>query len=210
MINKYKHIIWDWNGTLLDDVELCLDIINGILSRRNIKTLSLEDYREIFTFPVKDYYERAGIDFGVYPFEELGLEWIEEYERRKGESKLFGGAEDVLKLLSRNGSDQSLLSAYSHDQLVEIVSGFKLDSYFTHLSGLNNIYATSKVDLGKELIKKLNPQNGKVLLIGDTIHDYEVSKEIGADCLLIAAGHQNKKKLQTCGVPVVENLLDIF
>ena len=210
MINKYKHIIWDWNGTLLDDVELCLDIINGILSRRNIKTLSLADYREIFTFPVKDYYEKAGIDFNVYPFEELGIEWIEEYERKKGECKLFNGAEDVLKLLSRNGSDQSLLSAYSHEQLVEIVSGFNLDSYFAHLSGLDHIYATSKVDLGKELIKKLNPQNGRVLLIGDTIHDYEVSREIGADCLLIAAGHQNKKRLESCGVPVVENILDIF
>jgi phosphoglycolate phosphatase len=210
MIHKYKHIIWDWNGTLLDDVELCLDIINGILSRRNIKTLSLDDYREIFTFPVKDYYAKAGLDFGVYPFEELGTEWIEEYEKRKGECRLFNGAEDVLKLLSRNGSDQSLLSAYSHDTLVEIVGGFKLDSYFKYLSGLDHIYATSKVDLGKELIKKLNPKKGKVLLIGDTIHDYEVSKEIGTDCLLIAAGHQNKKRLESCGVPVLGNILDIF
>ena len=210
MINKYKHIIWDWNGTLLDDVELCLEIINGILARRNIKTLSLEDYREIFTFPVKDYYAKAGLDFNIYPFEELGAEWIEEYERRKAECRLFNGAEDVLKLLSRNGSDQSLLSAYSHDTLVEIVGGFNLDSYFKHLSGLDHIYATSKVELGKELIKKINPHNGEILLIGDTIHDFEVSKEIGADCVLIAAGHQNKKRLRTCGVPVVENILDIF
>ena len=56
--SKYKHIIWDWNGTLLDDAWLCVDVINGVLSRRNMSTISLRQYQELFNFPVIDYYVR--------------------------------------------------------------------------------------------------------------------------------------------------------
>ncbi|HSD64152.1 MAG TPA: HAD family hydrolase, partial [Ignavibacteriaceae bacterium] len=80
---KFKHIIWDWNGTLFNDVGLCLEIINGVLTRRNLNALSLKAYRKIFTFPVQDYYEKAGLDFSKYPFEVLGREWMDEYEIRK-------------------------------------------------------------------------------------------------------------------------------
>ncbi len=210
MINNYKHIIWDWNGTLFDDVTLSVDIINNILIRRKLKTLTLADYRNIFTFPVQNYYEKAGLDFQKYPFEILGKEWMEEYENRKHEARLYSGTKMVLEYISQNTQEQSILSAYSQQTLIEIIEHFKLRKYFSHLVGLDHIYATSKIGLGKELMKKLGKKKGEVLLIGDTIHDYEVAIEIGAECLLIANGHQSKEKLLTCGVNVIETLEDIF
>lgn len=206
---KTKHIIWDWNGTLLDDVELCREIINGILKRRNLNELSLETYRNIFTFPVRDYYEKAGLDFTLYPFEELGKEWMNEYELRKTECGLHEGARDMLDLISKKGKGQSILSAYSQHTLEEIVRSFGLDKYFTHTVGLNHIYATSKVENGRELIRKLGNGRRETLFIGDTVHDFEVAEEIGAECILIAGGHQEKEKLKVCGVPVFNSLKDI-
>jgi len=47
-------------------------------------------------------------------------------------------------------------------------------------------------------------------LIGDTVHDYEVAREIGAKCLLIAGGHQSIEKLTACGVPVLNNIKEIY
>ena len=64
-------IIWDWNGTLLDDVDICIDIINELLSIRNQQPLTRSRYREIFTFPVKDYYSKAGFDFTQEPFDKI-------------------------------------------------------------------------------------------------------------------------------------------
>ncbi len=133
MLEKYKHIIWDWNGTFFDDVELCLDIINNILTKRNLKVLSLEEYRRIFTFPVKDYYAEAGLDFNKYPFEELGNEWMNEYENRKSESKLHKGSKDALKYLSNKKIGQSILSAYKQHPLEQIVTQFKLNNYFSNM-----------------------------------------------------------------------------
>ena len=77
----YKHIIWDWNGTLLDDAWLFVDIMNNVLKGRNMNTINLEKYRDIFGFPIENYYKRLGFDILKEPFEILGLEFIKEYKK---------------------------------------------------------------------------------------------------------------------------------
>lgn len=208
-MSRIKHIIWDWNGTLFNDVELCREIINGILARRNLSLLSLTEYRSIFTFPVKDYYVKAGLDLSKYSFEELGREWMNEYELRKDECGLHEGAAGILEQISEAGIGQSILSAYSQRSLEQIVNRFGLEKYFSHMNGLDHIYATSKIENGKQLIKKLGSSGDENLFIGDTVHDFEVSKEIGASCILIADGHQSEEKLGTCGVEVYNSLKEI-
>jgi phosphoglycolate phosphatase len=205
-MNNYKHIIWDWNGTLFNDVELCHSIINGLLKRNGIEEISLIKYKEIFDFPVKEYYKKAGLDFNKTSFEILGKEFMDEYEKRKFESSVFNEVKDILKTVRTKGLTQSLLSAYQHNWLIEITEHFGITNYFTELNGLDNIYAASKVEIGRKLMKKLKFKKGDVVLIGDTIHDFEVANEIGADCILIASGHQSKKRLSKCGVPILDDL----
>ena len=209
-MNNYKHIIWDWNGTLLNDVGLCVDIINGVLSKRNLNSLSLDMYREFFTFPIKNYYIKAGFDFTQYTFEEVGLEWMSEYENRKTECLLHSGVEELLLHFKEKNIGQSILSAYHQDTLLKIIYHFNIKDFFSYIVGLDNIYATSKLELGKELMKKIGNGHGKVLLIGDTEHDCEVASEIGADCILVASGHQSKEKLLSCNVPVFDSLTEFI
>jgi phosphoglycolate phosphatase len=210
MINKYKHVIWDWNGTLLNDTALSLNIINGVLKSRSLKTLSLEDYRHIFDFPVKKYYAKAGFNFSEYSFEEVGKEWMDQYEIRKGETRLFDGANEVLDHISSLGIEQSILSAYSLHTLIEIINVHGLSKYFKHITGLDHIYATSKLEIGRDLINKINIDPNKIVLIGDTIHDYEVASELGIQCILIANGHQSKARLISSGFPVLEDIRELI
>ncbi len=210
MIKNYKHIIWDWNGTLFNDVELCVNIMNGLLRKRNINQLTIDDYKNIFTFPVSDYYAKVGFDFSVESFEKVGKEWMDEYEARKSESTLHPGARDILEKISKLGKGQSILSAYSQHTLVEIVEHYNLTPYFSHLVGLDHIYATSKVELGLNLIRRLELKEEEAVLIGDTVHDYDVAKEIGADCILIANGHQCRNTLLKCGTKVLNDINEIF
>ena len=121
MINNYKHIIWDWNGTLLNDVDFCRRIINRILVENQLPELSLDKYREIFTFPVQNYYIAAGLDFTKTSFEVLGKDFITEYEDKKLSCSLFENAIDVLSTIHQKGIGQSVLSAYLHDNLVSIL-----------------------------------------------------------------------------------------
>lgn len=206
MLKKYKHIIWDWNGTLFEDVELCRSIMNNILSRRKMKLITLEEYKRVFTFPVKDYYRRVGLDVSKKNWEILGHEFINEYEARKNECELYEPAIKVLDYIHDSGISQSVLSAYSQHTLEEMIDHFNLSRYFVKLVGLDNIYAASKMENGIRWMEELGYNKGEVLLIGDTVHDCEVAHEIGADSLLVTAGHQAKEELQKCDAIIIDNL----
>jgi phosphoglycolate phosphatase len=135
---------------------------------------------------------------------------MDEYERRKYECNLYNGVIELLNKIEKLGIGQSILSAYSQHTLNELVDHYRLKKYFTHVVGLDNIYAASKMHLGKDLMKHLGNGKGETLLIGDTVHDFEVASEIGADCVLISSGHQSKKILLECGVKVCDSILELL
>jgi phosphoglycolate phosphatase len=209
LINNYKHIIWDWNGTLLNDVDYCRKIINRILIENNLPELSLEKYREIFTFPVQDYYKAAGLDFSKTSFEVLGKDFIDEYESNKLTCCLHDNAVEVLSSIHKVGIGQSVLSAYLHENLVSILDHYSLTQYFDNIIGLDNIYAGSKTHLGLTLVEQLNLPKEEILFIGDTLHDSEVAEAMGVNCILIANGHQVKEKLLANGNLVLDTLLSL-
>lgn len=207
---NYKHIIWDWNGTLLNDVDYSLNITNQMLSKRNLPQMSYEKYRDIFEFPIINYYNKIGFNFQREPFEVIADEFITLYESNCYQCSLHHDAEKILQNIMTVGISQSILSAAHETSLKQFVNHFDITHYFVQIMGLNNHYAESKINNGRMWIENndINPQ--EVLLIGDTVHDYETSQAMGTKCLLIADGHHNIKKLKTCGVEVVDSLLDFY
>jgi len=210
MIKKYKHVIWDWNGTMLNDLDLCVDVGNNLFRKKNIPLMTVDKYKSIFTIPVKDYYIAAGFDFSKESFEVVGKEWMDEYEERKYECSLHNDLVPAMKKLNGIGIKQSVLSAYKQDNLDDMIHKYELDKYLEHIVGLDNIYATGKVHLAQKLMSILGNGQGETLLIGDTVHDYEVANSVGADCRLIAGGHQTKEILKKTGAVVYNSLNDFI
>ena len=208
-MKKYKNIIWDWNGTLLDDAWLCNEIMNGMLQRRDMAAISLQQYGEIFDFPVKDYYQRAGWDFDIVPWEVLSDEFINEYNARKLECPLREDAAKVLESITGQDISQSIISAAKQTMVDEMVKHFEIAESFTSVRGLDNHHPFGKVDIGLKWIEELDIDPNKVVMIGDTVHDHEVAQAIGVDCLLISSGHQSRHRLEACGVPVIETLNEV-
>ena len=209
-ISKYKHVIWDWNGTLINDVWLATEVMNKMLKKRNLPGIDSKKYREIFDFPVTKYYLKLGYDFSKESFEELTVEFINGYYQCFNKCKLFDEVEEVLKKISAMGISQSVLSASKEDVLIEKIKHFGIDKYFCKIIGLENHYAESKVEKGKKWIAELNLNPQDVLLIGDTIHDYDVAKHMGCDCLLIANGHNSYEKLLKLDTGTVRSLQEII
>lgn len=209
MSKNIKYLIWDWNGTLFNDVQLGVEIINNLLKLNDLALITFEKYRDIFTFPISDYYKIVGFDFNKTSFEELGKMFMDEYERRKNEMDLFSGARNILELARKKGIRQSILSAYKHDTLVEILKHYKILEFFESISGLDNIYAGSKEHLGIELRKKLSYKKEEILFIGDTLHDAEVAKAMNVDCILISNGHQSPDKLKINGNVVISDIKEL-
>ncbi len=207
---NYTHLIWDWNGTLQDDSWLCVDIMNSLLQKRNKPTITLQQYREIFGFPVKDYYQKAGFYFTLESYELLATEYILEYDNRSRECSLQTSAIDVLSLCSKKNLSQYILSASQQRPLEINITHYGLAKYFHRLVGLSNHYAKEKIENGRKLIDEIGASADSFVLIGDTVHDFEVAMAIGIDCVLFSGGHQSKERLDKCDAMVVENLTDLL
>ena len=202
------HVVWDWNGTLWNDTFLCMDIMNGMLRERGLPTVDLPRYQAIFDFPVIRYYERLGFDFQREPFAVVGAEFIRRYESRRQEAALYPYARALLQALQDRGITQSVLSAYRHVTLEELLSQAGIRHYFRGVLGSDNVYAEGKIEQGRRWIRSLDLTPDTVLLIGDTEHDFEVAAAMGCRCLLIAAGYHDRARLSKLAAPVVDSLAE--
>ena len=207
---QYKHILWDWNGTLLDDAWLFVDIMNGVLENRNMNTITIEKYREIFRFPVEDYYKKLGFDLDKESFKESGLEFIRAYKKRRYEAELHPDVYSILSNLLMINIKHSILSAQHQILLDDLTKYYNIRKYFSDINGLNNYYAHSKVEQGIIWMKKTGFTCKEVLFIGDTNHDFKVAQALGVDCLLLSHGHYCHSRLIQTGAPVIQKLENIF
>jgi phosphoglycolate phosphatase len=203
MINT---IIWDWNGTLLNDTDICIDSMNYLLHQRNQPVLSRKLYREIFNFPVRDYYVRAGFNFNLESFDAVAIEFMDLYFARLHKANIFQQAHEVLTTLKKRKFIQVLISAMEHSSLINSVKEKGLIRYFDHISGIKDHFADGKIENARKIVKDLKLDLSKTLLIGDTIHDYEVANELGVLCLLVANGHQSFERLEKLNCNVIANL----
>jgi len=206
---RIGHIIWDWNGTLLDDKWLCIESINVLLERRGLKQLDISKYHEIFDFPVRNYYERAGFDFSKEPFETPALEFMDLYISKCFECSLNPGALQVLRSFHERGVSQSLLSASEEMLLIKMTNHFGIKEYFSAVTGLNHHYATGKVALGQQHLKRIQVHRDEIILVGDTCHDQEVAQYLGVKCILYTKGHFPEERLKSCGSEMINYLGDL-
>lgn len=210
MIRDYKHIIWDWNGTLWNDSWLCFELTNNMLAERAMPAMSQELYQSIMRFPIKDYYSDLGFDYVDESYEKLANEFMDVYESRRFECELQPKVKETLTSISKLGLTQSVLSAYKHDTLLQAIQFYQLTDYFDDIIGLDDIYAESKVANGIKYINSLGIDNSDVLFVGDTTHDFEVAEAMNVACVLIESGHNSRLRLEQCDVPVFSSLHELL
>ena len=204
-------IIWDWNGTLLSDVEACVTAMNKMLERRNRKTINTEKYLDTFTFPVQDYYILLGFDFGQETFEELSIEYVDLYISHAANSPLQPGVIEALEFFKSKNCKQIIVSASEQNILETQIEQRNISGYFDSIIGLNNIHAKSKLQNAINYMQSSTFDAEKVLFIGDTYHDYEVASAIGCKCVLVKNGHQNLNRYPLNGkVKRIESLKEIY
>lgn len=199
-------IIWDWNGTLLNDLDFCISTINTLLERRNLKLLTPDSYKACFSFPVKDYYQTIGFDFNKEDFEIPAKEFIDIYDHGVKNCSLHYSAIQTLNYFKEKGIRQFVLSAMKEDMLKQTLKQQGIFEYFEGVAGLSDHYAVSKIERGQQLIEKYNINKQTTTIIGDTIHDFEVAEQLNINCILVADGHQSIDRLLNTGTKVIESL----
>jgi len=195
-IKAKKHIIWDWNGTLLDDVGHAVMVMNSLLEGHQLPLINRDHYREIFEFPVLNYYQKLGFDFEKESFESLCHRFVERFMAGFQNLPLVPEMKSVLMQLHEEKLTQSVLSATDQINLDSMISHFDLSDVFRFVFGIENKFAGSKIERGHHLIKNSGIAAAETVIIGDTLHDLEVAKALGIDAVLISHGHQCPTRLR--------------
>jgi phosphoglycolate phosphatase len=199
-------IIWDWNGTLLDDAQACINALNSLLRERSLPLLDHARYRAGFGFPVRAFYRAIGITADDRGWEELAVVFHARYRREP--ARVPAEARALLDWFRARNVPQAILSACEQRLLDTQVAEQGLSEAFVAVQGTDNLDGRSKIAVGRQLMGRLAAP-GACLLIGDTLHDAEVAAALGCDCLLVACGHQNRERLAAAGCPVYDSLADV-
>lgn len=208
-LSDYSHIVWDWNGTLLDDTWLCCESLNRLLAEDGRAPVDPEHYRRIFEFPVIKVYQAIGFAPDETAFRALSVRFMAAYEARKHECDLHPGSIELIDTLSAAGKTHSILSAYERVLLGSTLSGLGLSGRFRKLCGGDDIHAGSKEDRARIHLHDLAVNPHDTLYIGDTTHDLEAARAMGVDCLLVAHGHQHRMRLEGQGARVVDGWTEL-
>ena len=204
---KYTHSLWDFNGTIFDDLIPSIKSTNKMLKERGIPEFeSVDAYRKVFGFPVRDYYERIGFDFSITSYDELAIEWVQLYLENTKNAGLMPGVAEALEDFRQMGLRQVVISACESKMLNSQLKQLGVHHYFDEIVGLDDIHAGGKSALAKEWKEK--NREARAAFVGDTVHDAEVAKIAESDCYLYLGGHQDRERLKKCGI-VFESFSEI-
>ena len=207
------HVVWDWNGTLQDDVQAAVNGINALLAARGLPLSTLEIHRRHFGFPVQNYYRALGFRLEDEDWDALSQAYYDAFYSDPT-PRLFDATLPTLRRLRELGVGMSLVSAAEKTVLLRALRGYGLDAYLDDIRGLGDRDARSKLELGRGVVETLVRERGiaprDVWFVGDTDHDYEVATACGASCLLLTCGYQSEERLATFPCPRVGSIADVL
>ena len=207
-----KNIFFDFNGTILDDLQVCFEIESEMFEMEGLPQITLDFYKDNFSFPVREYYKKVGFDvINDEDYDRLAKYFFNEYTKRQAaESKLYDGLIECLSKLKNDGYKLFILTATERKLLVEQLKYLGIAEFFDGFAACDDIHAGGKIEYGREFIKenKLDPKES--IMIGDCIHDYEVANEIGLKPVLFSQGHNSLKLLRTVNAPIVNSYEEFY
>lgn len=202
-----NYIIWDWNGTIIDDVGIALDAVNDMLREQDRPEITLEEYRKAMDTPILRFYEQ------FFDMEATDFDWIAErfqnyYEDHKDQLRLHEGVEYLLESCRQRGCHQIILSSSATRIIQFYAKLFDVADYFEAVLGADNLLAAGKIERAVDYFAQNKIPKEETVMIGDSVHDFEVSQTLGIDCILMSGGHQDLQSLQACGCPVITSFQD--
>ena len=209
MHDKFDSVIWDFNGTLIDDLDHVVYSVNIQLAKRKLPTLTVDTYRSIFGFPVEDYYRRVGFNLEMESMADLSSEFFATYAPGLKDCLLHDGVIETLQRFKSIKLRQFVLSAMEEEMLRSMIEHFEIEAYFDGVYGLAHLEGDSKVSRGRDLLRDFNIEPRETLLIGDTDHDAEVAETLHLSAALLTLGHQSDERLRTTNHAVYGSLQEL-
>lgn len=203
-----RHIVWDWNGTLLDDNDAVVSAVNAVCTAFGREHIDIEQWRAVYSRPLLRCYERLlDRELGEQDWARVDKFYHEEYRNLLHSVGLATGVPEVLRQWQRAGNTQSLLSMWFHDELRPLVAEHGLEPLFSRVDGLRDEVGGGSKDVHlRRHLDELGWEPAEVALVGDVVDDARAAEQVGADCVLVTTGVMSRPALQESGFPVVDSV----
>jgi phosphoglycolate phosphatase-like HAD superfamily hydrolase len=207
-VRDVKHIVWDWNGTILDDNDAVVRAVNQVCARFDRDPVDLDFWRSIYRRPLTDCYgDLLGRPVSASDWALIDRIYHHEYDVLLDTCRLATGVPDELRRWQAGGRAQSLLSMWFHDRLVLLVDEYALTDLFARIDGLRAVVGGgSKTEHLAAHLAAQGLAGADVLVIGDVTDDADAAAHVGAQCVLVTTGMMSRAQLATRGVPVVDSI----
>ena len=203
-----RHIVWDWNGTLLDDNDAVVAAVNAVCAAFGREPVDIEQWRAVFSRPLHQCYERLlRRPLDAQDWARLDGLYHEHYREQLHTSRLAPGVPHALHDWAAAGGGQSLLSMWFHDELLPLVREFELDPLFARVDGLRTEVGGGTKDVHlRAHLDALVLDPAEVVLIGDVVDDARAAEAAGIDCVLLTTGVMPRSALEETGFPVRDSI----
>lgn len=212
-LRRMRHVVWDWNGTLLADQLVAVEALNVVCARAGVTVLTAEQVRQMNTRPLRRFYER------LFARPITDAEWAriddvfhDAWRAAVARVALATDAVVALEAVTAAGRTQSLLSMLRHDDLVPLLAGFEIDHHFVRVDGLRELSTgggkAEYLVAHLERVRHTWTDATDVLVIGDTLDDARAAAHVGARCVLYDGGTHTAADLDAAGVPVATSLVE--
>ena len=208
-MKEYKVIIWDFNGTLIDDVNAALSSVNDMLKRRNLPEITMQQYASYVDTPIIKFYEHIFDDLYSMDFNEIAFEFNAGYDKHLPQKAVMANAEKVLEYFNSKGKLQTVISATHIDKVTKRLEEFGLRGYFDKILAHNNLIAEDKTHLAVKYFAEKQIKPEEAVVIGDCVADYKMAQAIGADCILTTQGHQSRVEFAQTSAIIIDSLSEL-
>ncbi|MFE2257868.1 HAD family hydrolase [Streptomyces cyaneofuscatus] len=199
------HIVWDWNGTLLDDLSCMVDAVSACQEAIGEPPVDAATYRRQHCLPGRALHDRlCGRPVTDAEWPTITRTFAEHMAARH--PPLRAGAAALLESVARRKHTQSLLSLTDDPQLRREVEQTGLTPVFERIEGRHEPGTAKSVALEQHLRMLGVRDRRRVVLIGDTTDDAEAARACGVRAVVHTGGFEPLEKLRTAGVPVVDSL----
>lgn len=202
-LKKMKKLaVFDWNGTLFDDLHANLAGANAALAIASLPAIDLETYQRTMLFPISDFYYHHGVTAEVFAKEHERIlnAFLETYESEADECGLRDKTLDILSALVDEGYECIILSNHFMDEVMGRVQKFEIEGYFSEISCNTKGCIKGATQLNKEERLKAYIRNGNYdssssFIIGDSLEEPAIADRLGLRSFSVTGGCFDAQRL---------------
>lgn len=197
-----KLVAFDWNGTLFADTYAIYQSNEENFKQLNIKPISFRAFQKYFDVPVKKFYMALGVPETQIDRKasQIANTFHTHYEIRAAKARSRAYAKELLRYLTKNKIRSVIFSNHILESIQRQLKRLKLDGYFTEVIANSHLESALKARNKKEKLKNYLGNNklsmDEVLIIGDTVEEIEIGKELGISCISITHGNCSLARLK--------------